>query len=103
MANYKRKRCRYNGRTSTYSNTGYRVRCGLKPVKIPLRWWKDNVDYWPSEFNRMGNTPSSWNICYHTRPRRAAEKRLAYAIRVGRVDPEEALWPVSKKPHIYYW
>lgn len=104
MANYKRKKCRYAGKTRRYSLTGYRVRCGLKPVKLPP--WDErftDMDYWPDEFNLMRATPASWNILYHVRPHRALEKRLARDVRVGRKDPENIAWLVSKKPHCYYW
>jgi len=46
--------------------------------------------------------PHWHDILFHTRPRRMAEKRCLNALRQG-VDPEDLAWPLSKKPHEYYW
>jgi hypothetical protein len=47
--------------------------------------------------------PESYDIIHHRRPRRRKEKNIAHAIVRGIIDPERAIWPVSKKPHEYYW
>lgn len=120
MAHYKRGKCRYCGRNRRSSETFYRKRHGLRPIKIPDRgrghrystpewhaaWdaWRAMMDLaWPDEFNMMSNWPRSWDIVHHTRPRRAREKRLTKAIVAGKLDPDNVAWPLSKKPHIYYW
>jgi hypothetical protein len=112
MANYKRKRCRYCGRNRRDSETHKRIRCGLKPVKVDYEnlriihasAYRDAISYiWPSQYSFLNNYPSAWDIQYHTRPRRAQEKHIARAILKGTIDPDEAIWPLSKKPHIYYW
>jgi hypothetical protein len=58
---------------------------------------------WPPRYSFLNSYPSAWDIQYHTRPRRSKEKRLAKAILNDKIDADEAIWPLSKKPHIYYW
>lgn len=105
MANYKRKCCRHLSRVRRDSQTHWRQRCGLKPVKL-TDWHWNNVPLrilWPPFTRRREDTPSSWNITHHTRPRRTKEKRISKAILNGIIDVDEVIWPLSKKPHIYYW
>lgn len=46
-------------------------------------------------------TPSAWNRCFHTKPRRAQERQLIH--RAMRIDYEQ-VWPLgSRKPHEYYY
>lgn len=47
--------------------------------------------------------PVYWDIQHHRRPRRREEKNIAHAIVRDVIDPDCAIWPVSKKPHEYYW
>jgi len=130
MAHFKRKRCRYKGKGRQTSTLQYRVKLGLKPVKIPdnpdyraggykswLRWrlsehyfewkrWHDSMwpIWWPARYQMISGTWPKWHdILYHNRPRRSREKRIEKAILAGRLDPIEAIWPVEKKPHIFYW
>lgn len=122
MAHYKRGKCRYNGKCRHASLTFYRKRWGLKPIIVPRferppgskRWekvwkeaWLSHRDMvrraWPDEFSMMSNYPRSWDIQFHTRPRRAKEKLVERKIVTGKIDPDEAIFPLSKKPHIYYW
>lgn len=113
MAHYKRGKCRYHGKGRTYSETFYRKRHGLRPVVVPEGpkshaewriWWGQNSKrFWPDEFNMLANWPRAWDILHHTRPRRARDKRTTRGIRDGRIDPDEAIWSLEKKPHIYYW
>lgn len=119
MAHYKRGRCRYQGPTRRDSEVHMRTRLGLKPVRIPHRWgaapadrlewsrWYDSMRrvFWPA--NKMWkwsrNDPRSHDILHHNRPRRQAERRLARAVMMERVDMDEALWPLDGKPRIWYW
>lgn len=48
------------------------------------------------------NTPSWWNIVFHTRPRRHKTRMMEHEVVKG-CDPDGLLWPVEKKPHSYYW
>lgn len=66
-----------------------------------LAWdhfWVGKLDhfYWMT-------TPSHWNNQYHTRPRRAKERDLLRKVLKDEVDAEDTVWPLAKKPHIYYW
>lgn len=56
----------------------------------------------PQGWHWYRNTPSSWNLVFHTRPHRRATKRLENKIMKGE-DPDGIAWPVARKPHIYYW
>ncbi len=108
MAHYKRGRCRRGGRSRRNSTTFTRKRWGFRPIKLPRRWWALDIptrDLWP---NTTGDwwghqVPRSHDILYHTKPRRRNEAALARKVLLGRVDMEEALWPLEKKPHSYYW
>lgn len=51
---------------------------------------------------RRMSTPSSWNITFHSRPRRRKDKVIAHDVVKGG-DPAAALWATAKKPHRYYW
>jgi hypothetical protein len=108
---HKHKRPRA-GRESHMSQTYWRAKRGLTPVKLPKDWPKllvmDTMDerrrvFWPRQFRSMASYPRAWDIIMHTRPRRAQEKRLARAVQVGKLDPDAALWPLEKKPHRWYY
>lgn len=113
MAHYKRRKCRYLGRNRRPSETFYRKRLGLRPVRIPegpagyaaWRVWFDKHRriFWPAHVNSMNNWPRSWDIVMHTKPRRAQERQALQAVKRGIVDPDDATWPLWRKPHSYYW
>lgn len=108
MAHFKRKRCRYLGKGRRSSRTFVRKRWGFKPIKLPHDWWTLDIptrELWPDSTGYWwGNSyPRHWDIMYHNRPRRAREKRMAHKVVAGRVDYDEAIWPLSKRPHQYYW
>jgi hypothetical protein len=48
----------------------------------------------------LGNYPGWWDTMMHHKPRRQAERSIKHKILRG---DEETLWPLDKKPHIYYW
>jgi hypothetical protein len=110
MANYKRKRCRYKGGNNMSSMSFYRKRHGLKPyTRKAIRALYDERgcygytgDIWPDEFNPMANHPRSWDIVYHSRPRRHRDKMTARAILKG-ADADATLWQLEHKPYVYYW
>jgi hypothetical protein len=81
MANYKRKRPR-----TSHTHSALNRREAEKP---DYRW--------------LGNWPRWHDVIFHTRPRRRAESRTIQAVLSGQVDADAALWPHSKKPHVYYW
>lgn len=103
MAHFKRKRCRTSTKGRSNTVTFYRKRHGLKPIKIPLYWRRDNHDYWPSQYSMMSGNPRWWDIVFHTRPSRARAQRLLQAVRAGRRDPDDTCWPDYRKPRSYYW
>lgn len=113
MAHYKRGKCRYHGKTRHCSETFIRRRRGLKPVVIPdgppgrewHPWWQQHKRiFWPSGAYHWYSTSPAWHdILHHSRPRRSKEKRLEKAILAGRIEADEAMWPLSKRPHIWYW
>lgn len=108
MAHYKRGRCRYRGKTRRDSQTFTRKRWGFKPIKIPLNWWRLDIPtevLWPTNTGYFwaSGEPRWWTILHHTRPRRAQERALARVALMDRADLDEMIWPLSRKPHIYYW
>lgn len=122
MANFKCRRPR-TAPGSRYSGTGWRSRNNMKPIKIPefdfkgksytntrytleyLRFleWKHRT-LWPdSKPSPMGSWPRWHDVMHHTRPRRRRDRATASAVFHGKIDPENATWELSKKPHIFYW
>lgn len=51
----------------------------------------------------LNTWPASYDIIYHTRPSRRAMSRLLRCVVTGQVDPDAVAWPLSKRPHVYYW
>jgi hypothetical protein len=106
MSHYKRGKCRYQGKGRRSGETFRRGRLGLKPVRVPHWTERDpEIDYWPAGSGRCHwwAYPRWHDIIYHSRRRRAAEARLEHRILTGQDDPEGVCWPLSKKPHVYYW
>jgi|SRR5882724_6140055 len=122
MAHFKRGKCRYTGKTRQYSQTFYRKRHGLTPIRIPasaeamrilriigfrsdlIRAILDQFreHYWPDQFRGRGTAPRAHDIMHHNRPRRHAERELAGKVVRGDVEMDVALWPLSKRPKIYW-
>ncbi len=120
MANFKRRRPRTVA-SKRYSETGWRARNNMKPIRIPefpgpityatlhsaeyMAWraWK-NRTCWPDDGpNPMRNWPRWHDVIHHNRPRRRRDRGMISAIFHGKIDPENATWELSKKPHIFYW
>jgi hypothetical protein len=47
--------------------------------------------------------PSWWDSLHHRRPHRRRTAAVEGKILRGEIDADAALWPISKKPHTYYW
>ena len=47
--------------------------------------------------------PGWWNRIHHIRPARRLCHQIEQALLTGDLDPDDATWPVAKKPHVYYW
>lgn len=86
MAHYKRKRPRTTGGQKQYDKWKAKKFKGVGRYY----WW-------------MGNWPRWWDIVFHTRPNRRRASVVTRNVLLGKVDVDDASWPVSKKPHIYYW
>ena len=86
MAHYKRKRSRIAGRHKGYSAKGLERR--LKLAAEDVRWLQN----WPRWHDKL----------LHTRPLRRAERKRERELLKGN-DPENLVWPTSRKPHRYYW
>jgi hypothetical protein len=85
MAHYKRKRAR-TAPGGHYSANALKHRLGPR--------WSDRM--W------LSGWPRYWDKVMHTRPMRARARRLEQAVLNG-ADPDGLSWPLSRKPHIYYW
>ena len=105
MANFKHRRCRYAGKHKQMTATSYRARMKLKPVRLPVELDCSTVDWGDRHRGRKYNWgyPRWHDILFHNRPRRAAEKRQERRVLLGMEDLENNNWPLSKKPHQYYW
>lgn len=118
MANYKRGKCRYNGRTRRNSETFYRRRVGLVPVRLTKEHWKLDWSAWRllwiprshnhgkkigGPFSMMNGEPRWHTIIEHNRRQRAKVRTATRKALKDEIDAEEAIWPLAKKPHIYYW
>jgi hypothetical protein len=126
MAHYKRRKCRSNClKAIRGSQTSWRARFGFKPIRI---LWED-IPHWSvrhgsaewdamwhprgrhgnrgrkigGPYSMMNSYPAWWDRTFHTRPRRAKERVITRRILQGTLDPEDTAWPLSKKPHSYYW
>jgi hypothetical protein len=106
MANYKRGKCRYCGKTSKPSGTTKRKKFKLKPYRINVRDYSyigPDRPYWGIYGGpRSWSVPRWHDILEHNRKRRAAENTVRAKLRRGD-DPENLAWPLSRKPHVYYW
>lgn len=47
--------------------------------------------------------PKWWDVVFHNRPRRSRTRHEARKVLIDPDYADRALWPLSKKPHIYYW
>ena len=97
MANYKRKKCRYQGARNFESQAYNRKRAKLKPYRLPKLMDRDpGIDYWPGWYRGlMSNNPRWWDILFHNRPRRRAESRCLNALKWQ--DPDNLAWPPFKE------
>lgn len=82
MANFRRRR----PRTTSSGNNTPRER--KTPSWYRYAWW--------------GTWPRWHDLVFHTRPRRARTRALENRVLHG-ADPDALVWPLSKKPHKYYW
>lgn len=57
---------------------------------------KAKVDHWYRQ------TPSWWNLMFHTTKRRRQERDLLRKINIA-TKGYSLLWPIDKKPHVYYY
>lgn len=121
MAHYKRGKCRYLCPNAIRgSEASWRAKYGLKPVRITKEHWKLKGEAWNAlwhprgrhgnrgrkisgPYSMMSSQPAWFDRIFHTRPRRAHEKRIERAILIGRIDPDDTAWPMQKKPRSYYW
>ena len=84
MANFKRNKPRL--RTSrSYSHRAGNRRFGRHHVFWMCHW------------------PAWWDIIFDRRPNRRRAAAIKRKILCGMIDADDAAWPVSKKPHTYYW
>jgi hypothetical protein len=112
LANFKRGKCRYNLHCPHRgSRASWRARHGLKPVRLPRKWWllsNEITDtFWkvPGKYvpSMMDATPRAWDYLHHTRPSRVREKRLERMILADRLDADGLAWPIWGQPTEYYW
>jgi len=104
MAHYKRGKARTScPRAIRGSTNSWRAKAGLKPVRIEEARELPFEERWHPYLDMINSYPAWWDRTFHTRPRRAKERAITRNILVGKLDPDNAAWPLEKKPHIYYW
>lgn len=116
MANFRRRRPRYATRGNFPTTTVFRKRHGFKPIRIPsppnwrapvCKWqaWRAlwRHPYAENSYKHEKGKPAWFDRVFHSRPRRAREKRIEAAILRGAVDPDAAIWPLDRKPVIYFY
>lgn len=85
----KRKKLLYVGRAYDHSRWWYdHGRC---------HWWRHGVAYYP-----ISHTPSWWIHDMHTVKQRGQERAFEFRVLAGD-DPDGMVWPLARRPHIYYW
>ena len=85
MANYKRKRSRTSSRGRSLDKWQAKARDGY------------------DSYGWLNNWPAWWDIVFHRRPHRRRAAQTTRRVLLGKVEADAAIWPVSKKPHNYYW
>ena len=110
MANYKRRKARIHcPRAIRGSETSWRAKNKLKPVVLTRAIWRealtreDWASLWHPYKSVLNSYPRSWDILFHTRPKRRESRALEKKVMKG-CDADEIVWPVGNhKPHTYYW
>jgi hypothetical protein len=51
----------------------------------------------------LSQAPEFWDIIYHRRPRRRLERRFERQAKFDHANADAIPWPVSGKPHRYFW
>jgi len=87
MANHRRKR----PGTRTFGN------------RSRDKWSVKEIEERGVHYHWLGSWPAYWDIIYLRRPVRRRDKAVARAVLMDRVDADEAIWSLHKKPHHYYW
>lgn len=49
------------------------------------------------------STPSRWNNAVHTRRRRVELRRVMSRLMRNPGAADGLIWPLDKKPHLYFW
>lgn len=110
MANYKRRKARIHcPRAIRGSKASWRAKNKLKPVVLTdeIRREAHIGESWSAlehPYKHVINSyPKSWDIIYHRRPKRRANRALEKKIMQG-YDADGIVWPVGNhRPHTYYW
>ena len=67
------------------------------------KWKGKKFDQGVPGWDWMGSWPRWWDIVFHRRPHRRRAAEVTRAVVLDKLDADNAVWPVSKKPHNYYW
>ena len=67
------------------------------------KWQAKEIGSGYDKYGWLGNWPAWWDIVFHRRPHRRRAFATTRAVMLGKIDADAAVWPVSKKPHNYYW
>ncbi len=84
-----------------------KVRESFKEVWLPCRYRLgpptsiDAVPWWANTVGQ-GSTPSWWTRRMMNRPRRHEASTLCHIAKIHN-DPESLIFPLSKRPHVYYY
>jgi hypothetical protein len=54
-------------------------------------------------YNWLCNWPAWWDVVFHRRPHRRKATAVMRDVVLDKIDADNAIWPVGKKPHKYFW
>lgn len=58
---------------------------------------------WQGYHRLCMNEPGWWVREFVLRPARSRSRHLCQLIKIDRCDPDAAIWPDYRRPHVYYW
>lgn len=101
--NYKRKRPRVRSHNSYTKRKKIRYKGKYYLMTYEEAKEKNLPESCMCKFYFWTSTPATWNIMYHSRPRRKRDKIRIKQIMNGYLSADNAIFALSKKPHVYYW
>ena len=87
------------------SNTyRHNVEAKFNQAEYGTEEWHLRLKEWEALFSKgwYGTCPKEWNKLHHIKPHRTKERQVLNTIDLDNMG-EETIFPLYRKPHIYYW